>query len=115
MSRPRDNLIEYTLDYFRLSSQALSVVDSIRETFDDSMDTHKNAWGQYVDPPRHRDHVGIYGTSSAVKILGSGNTDEYIGDIERAQSWLVNDQWEDKDSPTIKKGHLQYSTNLLFY
>lgn len=69
------------------------------------MDTDENAWGQYIDPPRHRDHVGIYGTSSAVKTLGSGDTDEYLDDVEKAQGWLVEDQWEDEDSLTVEKGH----------
>lgn len=83
--------------------EAVRAVQDIQGEFLESVDENSNAWGQYIDPPSNRDHVGIYGTSSGIKVLSLGRQ-QYSRRIEEALDWLIEQQWENEDSETVSKG-----------
>ncbi|WP_306058573.1 prenyltransferase/squalene oxidase repeat-containing protein [Natronococcus wangiae] len=67
-------------------------------------ESDREGWGQYLDPPPHRNHTGIYGTGSGIQVL-SCNDDPDLSDLlQTSQEWII-EQWDSDDSKTANKGH----------
>jgi hypothetical protein len=89
-----------------LQTDAEGALQETQEGFSDLFrsDSDREGWGQYIDPPAHRNHTGIYGTGSGIQVSSmadSGTSDERI---QTAQEWLI-DEWTSDGSDTVQKGY----------
>jgi len=67
-------------------------------------DPNRQGWGQYIDPPPHRNHTGVYGTGSGIQVCSMFGSEAHRQKIDTAQKWLI-DQWNREDSETTKNGY----------
>lgn len=67
-------------------------------------DPNREGWGQYIDPPPHRDHTGVYGTGSGIQVCSMSDSGAHSQKIKTAQEWLI-DQWNREDSETTENGY----------
>ena len=64
----------------------------------------REGWGQYLNPPTHRNHTGIYGTGSGVQVLSTADSEIINEQIKSGQNWLIH-QWSQDDSETKRSGY----------
>lgn len=85
------------------SEQALEDIQGRFSTLFRS-DSNREGWGQYIDPPPHRNHTGVYGTASGIQVCSIFDSEAHSQRIKAAQEWLIN-QWNREDSETTKNGY----------
>lgn len=76
-------------------------------------DEDRDGWGQFLDPPAHRDHQGIYGTGSGVQILSLRDEDAHAELIQESQEWLIS-EWGEPDSNTVAYGYTELVYKFVF-